>query len=101
MAISRKVSGFDNGQADSITRKVTAKKKLAMFPMMIRCHIWGKKNCVGPEGSDAPDYKGPWYDPDSHYGKEIPGAISNGYTEQELMDYFDAIKEFCSYALTA
>ena len=97
MAISKKIAGFNDNQADSITRKVTAKKKESMFPMMIRCHIYGKKNYEGPEGWENNDHA-PWYDPDAHYGDEIPGAISNGYTEQEVRDYFDKIIGFARYA---
>ena len=97
MLISKKVSGFDDMQADSITRKVMAKKKRALFPMMKRCHIFGKKNCEGPEGWED-DMHAPWYDPKGKLGKEIPGAISNGYTEKEMLDYFDAIEGFASYA---
>lgn len=68
-----------------------------MFPMMIRCHIYGKKNCEGPEGWENDDHA-PWYDPKGKYGKEIPGGLVNGYTEQELLDYFHKIEGFSSYA---
>lgn len=97
MLISKQVSGFDGSQADSITRKITAKKKAEMFPMMIRCHIYGKKNIEGPEGWENDDHA-PWYDPKGKYGKEIPGALINGYTEEELRLYFDKIMGFASYA---
>ena len=97
MQISKKVSGFDDLQADSITRKLTAKKVLSMFPMMKRCHIYGKKNCEGPEGWEN-DNNAPWYDPKGKYGGEIPGALSNGYTAEELNDYFKSIEGFASYA---
>ncbi len=97
MAISKKIAGFDDRQADSITRKVTAKKKIAMFPMMIRCHIYGKKNCDGPDGWEDND-KLPWYDPKGKYGGEISGALVNGYTEQDVKNYFDKIMGFASYA---
>lgn len=97
MAISKRVSGFDDGQADSLTRKTFAKKKASMMPMLKRCHIYGKKNCEGPEGWENDDHA-PWYDPDGHYGGEIKGAIANGYTEKELLDYFKSIEGFASYA---
>lgn len=64
--------------------------------MMMRCHIYGKKNCQGPEGWENDDHA-PWYDPDAHYGKEIPGALVNGYTEQEMRQYFKDIEGFSSY----
>ena len=97
MQISKQVSGFDDNQADSIVRKTVAKKKVSMFPMMIRCHIYGKKNCEGPEGWEDNDEL-PWYDPKGKYGPEIKGAIANGYTAEEMNDYFDAIMGFVSYA---
>lgn len=97
MLISKKVSGFDDGQADSITRKIVAKKKESLFPMMMRCHIFGKRNCEGPEDWEQDD-NAPWYDPDGHYGGEIKGAVANGYTVEEMKKYFDAIMGFAQYA---
>ncbi|MBP3199717.1 MAG: hypothetical protein J6N21_22355, partial [Butyrivibrio sp.] len=96
MFISKKISGFDDMQADSITRKVLGKKKVAMFPMMKRCHVFGKKNCEGPEGWENDD-NAPWYDPKGKYGKEIPGALVNGYTKEEVLSYFDQIEGFAKY----
>ena len=96
MFISKKISGFDDMQADSITRKVLGKKKVEMFPMMKRCHVFGKKNCEGPEGWEKDD-NAPWYDPKGKYGKEIPGALVNGYTKEEVLDYFDKIEGFAKY----
>ena len=96
MFISKKISGFDDMQADSITRKVLGKKKVEMFPMMKRCHVFGKKNCEGPEGWETDD-NAPWYDPKGKYGKEIPGALVNGYTKEEVLDYFDKIEGFAKY----
>ena len=96
MAISKQVSGFDDGQADSITRKIVAKKKVKLFPMLIRCHIYGKRNCEGPEGWENDD-NAPWYDPKGKYGREIKGALSNGYTPEEMHKYFDYIMGFANY----
>lgn len=97
MLISKRIAGFNDGQADSITRKITAKKKVKMFPMMKRCHIYGKKNCEGPKGWENDD-NAPWYDPDAHYGAEIKGAIANGYTADEVNNYFNKTEKFSSYA---
>lgn len=97
MAVSKRIAGFDDSQADSITRKIIGKKKRELFPMMIRCHIYGKKNCEGPEGWENDD-KAPWYDPKGKYGPEIPGALVNGYTEEEVLKYFETIEGFASYA---
>lgn len=96
MQISKQVSGFDDNQADSLTRKILAKKKVDQMPMLERCHIYGKKNCEGPKGWEQDD-KAPWYDPKGKYGPEIKGAIANGYTEKEMKDYFKLIQGFSSY----
>lgn len=98
MLISRKIAGFDGSQADSLTRKIIGKKKASMMPMLKRCHIYGKKNCEGPDGWEDNDDL-PWYDPKGKYGKEISGGISNGYTKEEIEDYFNKIEKFASYAL--
>lgn len=65
--------------------------------MMIRCHIYGKKNCKGPEGWEQDD-NAPWYDPKGKYGPEIKGALANGYTKEEVLKYFETIEGFASYA---
>lgn len=96
MAISKQVSGFNDGQADSITRRIIAKKKIKLFPMLIRCHIYGKKNCEGPEGWESND-NAPWYDPKGTYGDEIKGALANGYSVEEMKQYFDYIMGFANY----
>lgn len=64
--------------------------------MMKRCHIYGKKNCEGPTGWEDDD-NAPWYDPKMKYGKEIPGALSNGYSKEEVLKYFDDIEDFAKY----
>lgn len=96
MAISRRIAGFDAGQADSLTRKVTAKKKKDMMEMLRRCHFYGKVNTEGPEGWENDD-KAPWYDPKGKYGGSIKGAVNNGYTITELNHYWEYILGFCDY----
>nr|DAG00522.1 MAG TPA: DNA polymerase III subunit alpha [Myoviridae sp. ctJ2i1] len=96
MMISKQVSGFDDNQADSLTRKIFAKKQVAKMPMLERCHIYGKKNCEGPEGWED-NNELPWYDPKGKYGPEIKGALANGYTEKEMKDYFELIQGYSSY----
>lgn len=64
--------------------------------MLIRCHIFGKKNCEGPVGWEE-DIHAPWYDPEGKYGNEIEGAINRGYTEEEVLSYFKTIEKFSSY----
>lgn len=97
MQISKQVSGFDDNQADSITRKITAKKRIDLMPFMERCHIYGKKNCEGPKGWED-NNELPWYDPKGKYGPEIKGAVANGYTPDEMKYYFEYISGFSSYA---
>lgn len=65
--------------------------------MLIRCHAFGKKNCEGPEGWELNDSM-PWYDPKGKYGGEIEGAISKGYTAQEVINFFRTIEKFGHYA---
>ena len=96
MAISKRIAGFDDMQADSLTRKTIAKKKIAMMPMLIRCHIFGKRNCEGSAGWEN-DMHAPWYDPEGKYGGEIEGAVHRGYTEEEVLAYFKTIEKFSSY----
>lgn len=96
MMISKQVSGFDDNQADSLTRKIFAKKQVDKMPMLERCHIYGKKNCEGPEGWED-NNELPWYDPKGKYGPEIKGALVNGYTEKEMKDYFELIQGYSSY----
>lgn len=96
MMISKQVSGFDDNQADSLSRKILAKKKADKMPMLKRCHIYGKKNCEGPEGWEQDD-KASWYDPKGKYGPEIKGALANGYTEKEMEDYFETIQGYSNY----
>ena len=67
------------------------------MPMMFRCHAYGKKNIEGPPSWETNDQL-PWYDPKGKYGAEIPGAIANGYTADEIKRYFDLISEFASYS---
>jgi len=96
MAISKRVAGFDDTQADSLMRKCIAKKKPEMMYMLQRCFIYGKKNCEGPEGWEEQDDL-PWYDPKGKYSGEIDGGIARGYTKEEIENFFVSIKEYSSY----
>ena len=100
MAISKRIAGFSDGQADILTRKACAKKDKELYPIMLRCHMGGKKNCVGPEGWEN-DPTAPYYDPEGKYGDEIPGALAKGYTQKEIEDYFHSIEAYSSYAFNA
>lgn len=96
MQVSRQVAGFTGTQADSLTRKIIAKKHADKMTMLMRCHVYGKKNCEGPEGWEN-NNELPWYDPKGKYGPEIPGGITNGYTAEEIIKYFEAISEAAKY----
>ena len=98
MAISKRIAGFDDNQADSITRKIVGKKIAKLWPMLIRCHTFGKKNCEGPEGWEDNNNL-PWYDPKGKYGGEIEGAVSKGYSADEVISFFNSIENYASYAL--
>lgn len=97
MQVSKKVAGFDDNQADSITRKILGKKKVELMPMLKRCHIYGKLNCEGPKGWETNDDL-PWYDPKGKYGKEIEGGLKRGYKKEDILAYFDKISEFAKYS---
>lgn len=100
MLISKRVCGFDDGQADSIMRKILGKKIEAMLPMLRRCMIYGKVNHEGPEGWDTEKHANddePWYDPTGHYGKPIPGAVKMGYKAEDVDQFFHDIQGFASY----
>lgn len=68
--------------------------------MIRRCLIYGKKNCEGPDGWEENDNL-PWYDPKKKYGVEIPGALVNGYTAEEMDTFWKSILGFASYAFNA
>lgn len=100
MQISMRVCGFDQGQSDSIMRKILGKKMTTMLPMLRRCMIWGKVNHPGPEGWNKEEHQNdpePWYDPTGHYGAPIPGAIAKGYSAEEVDKFFNEIQGFSSY----
>lgn len=62
-----------------------------------RCFIYGKKNGQPPKDYDESNLNQPYYDIDSHYGAEIPGGIANGYSEEELLTFYESLKGYCTY----
>ena len=62
-----------------------------------KCFIFGKKNCEPPKDYDETDENQPYYDPKGKYGKEILGGINNGYTYEELAEFYEKLKGYCSY----
>ncbi|MDY6152807.1 MAG: hypothetical protein SPI06_05280 [Terrisporobacter sp.] len=97
MLISKKVAKFDDSQSDSLCRKPLAKKKKKLMEIFRKCFIFGKKNCEPPKDYDETDENQPYYDPKGKYGKEILGGINNGYTYEELAEFYEKLKGYCSY----
>lgn len=97
MKVSVDCFGFNQNQADSLTRKILAKKKKDKMAMLRRMFIYGKKNVEGPEGwEDNPDL--PWYDAGGkHYGDEISGGLAEGYILDELEKFNNDIQSYASY----
>jgi DNA polymerase-3 subunit alpha len=99
MQISMRVCGFNQGQSDSIVRKIFAKKKADQLEKLRRMMIYGMKKGKGPEGWETnPEMC--WYDEDNKYGDPISGAIANGYTAEQINNFFHEIEGFASYSLT-
>lgn len=97
MQVSVDCFGFNLNQADSLTRKILAKKKKDKMAMLRRMFIYGKKNIEGPEGWEE-NSNLPWYDPDGkHYGDEICGGLAKGYTLEELKKFNTDIQAYSSY----
>lgn len=65
--------------------------------MCRQCLIFGKKNCEPPKEYNEDDINHPYYDPKGKYGGEILGAINNGYTYEELEEFWDKLKGYASY----
>lgn len=96
MIIGVRALGFNMAQADNLIRKIFAKKKRDKMEMLRRMMIFGKKNEEGPEGwHDNPNL--PWYDKEEEYGPEICGGLANGYTQNEMTDFWNNIQQFCEY----
>lgn len=97
MKVSVDCFGFNQNQADSLTRKILAKKKKDKMAMLRRMFIYGKKNVNGPEGWEEKQNL-PWYDAGgAHYGDEIAGGLAKGYTLEELEKFNSDIQAYASY----
>lgn len=97
MLIAKLVAGFNDSQADSLCRKPLAKKRVALMNIFRKCFIYGKKNCNPPENYNEEDINQPFYDPNAKYGDEIKGGLSNGYTLEELEEFYEKLKGYASY----
>lgn len=97
MLIAKKIAGFDDNQADTYLRKALAKGKKEPMELCRQWLIYGKRNTKAPIGYDADDKNQVMYDEAGKYGAEILGAINNGYTEEELIAFWDMLKDYASY----
>ena len=96
MLIAKHVAKFDDSQSDSLCRKPLAKKKADLMNIFRKCFIYGKLNTEDPTPDSENDNR-PYYDPKCKYGTEILGGMNNGYTEQELSDFYIKLKGYASY----
>lgn len=97
MLITKKVAGFNDAQSDSIARKILAKKKDSLMKMFRQCFIFGKLNCNPPSNYNEEEINQPYYDPQGKYGTPILGAVNNGYSYEELDEFFNNLKGYSSY----
>lgn len=97
MLIAKLVAKFDDSQADSILRKALAKKKADKMELARRLFIYGKINEPAPADYDEENLNQPIYDPKGKYGSPVLGGINNGYTEEELTDFWNKLKGYASY----
>lgn len=97
MLISKLVAGFDDSQADSILRKALAKKKADKMELARRLFIYGKKNCPAPADYDESNTNQCIYDPNGKHGAPVLGGVNNGYTEEELTEFWEKLKGYASY----
>lgn len=97
MLIAKKVAGFDDSQADSLCRKPLAKKKRALMEIFRKCFIYGKVNKAPDNEAELDNPNAPFYDVKKKYGPEIKGGLANGYTLEELEDFYEKLKGYASY----
>ena len=97
MLIASKVAGFDDNQADSHYRKAFAKKKKDKMDLCRQWFIYGKLNTQAPEGYDKEDKNQPAYDPTGKYGSTIIGGKHNGYSEEELINFWTSTEGYSDY----
>lgn len=97
MLIAKLVAGFDDSQADSILRKALAKKKADKMELARRLFIYGKINAEAPADYDESNPNQPVYDPTGKHGAPVKGGVNNGYTEEELIEFWEKLKGYASY----
>lgn len=106
MRISQVVAGFDDNQADSYLRKALAKKDSKKMELCKQWFIYGKVNAEDPAEysnlfEDKNSKNRPYYDPKGEYGSPILGGVNNGYTAEELEEFWENIKGYASYLFNA
>lgn len=97
MLIAKKLAKFNDAQSDSLCRKPLAKKKKALMEIFRKCFIFGKINSNPPSDYDETNINQPFYDPNGKYGEPILGAINNGYSYEELAEFYEKLKGYASY----
>lgn len=97
MLIAKLVAGFDDSQADSILRKALAKKKADKMELARRLFIYGKINSEAPTDYNEDNPNQPIYDPTGKHGAPVLGGVNNGYTEEELTEFWEKLKGYASY----
>ena len=100
MRIAQAVAGFDDNQADSYLRKALAKKDPVKMELCKQWFIYGKVNSEKPDICNDLASKA-FYDPTAKHGRAILGGVNNGYTEQELEEFWENIKGYASYLFNA
>ena len=100
MRIAQVVAGFDDNQADSYLRKALAKKDPVKMELCKQWFIYGKVNREKPDICNDLASKA-FYDPTAKHGRAILGGVNNGYTEQELEEFWENIKGYASYLFNA
>ena len=96
MQLSIRVCGFNQGQSDSLMRKIIGKKKVELLDMLGRIMVYGMKTGKGPDGWKD-NLESPWYDEEGKYGDPIPGAIALGYDKNQVQEFYEKMKAFARY----
>lgn len=103
MRIAQVVAGFDDNQADSYLRKALAKKDPVKMELCKQWFIYGKVNAQDPGnfGFGEETKNKPYYDPEGKHGHEILGGVNNGYSAEELEEFWEGIRGYASYLFNA
>ena len=64
-----------------------------------RLFIYGKINSNPPNDYDESNVNQAIYDPKGKYGSPVLGGINNGYSEEELTEFWEKLRGYASYLL--